>query len=212
MNLNILKTRLDALYSKLNTPYGVIPAWHEPAATNEEIEETENRLNVILPSELKSIFKLFSGITHDTPYFMCEHFLNLKKKLLELRCIEKDDMDFKDDLIIAQIKSLRNWGMKDDLYDPKSEYANIIDEMGEAFFSDCTKELIFHDKFILIGESYSESVFINLVEGDENYGAIYNLRPYYPNFFAYKIANGYLDFLCQIERSLESQISSSLQG
>lgn len=41
MNLNILKTRLDALYSKLNPPYGVIPAWHEPAATNEEIEETE---------------------------------------------------------------------------------------------------------------------------------------------------------------------------
>ena len=118
--------------------------------------------------------------------------------MLELRCIEKDDMDFKDDLIIAQIKSLRNWGMKDDLYDPKSEYANIIDEMGEAFFSDCTKELIFHDKFILIGESYSESVFINLVEGDENYGAIYNLRPYYPNFLCLQDSQWIFGFLVSV--------------
>lgn len=81
MNAEVLKTRLNSLFARLNPPYGVVPEWHEAAAGEAEIRDTETRLGVCLPEDVKAAFRSFSGISHETPYLMSEHFETLRRKL-----------------------------------------------------------------------------------------------------------------------------------
>ena len=53
MNISEVKNELDALYSQINPPYGVVPQWHEQGVTDEKIVEIESRLGVTLPLEVR---------------------------------------------------------------------------------------------------------------------------------------------------------------
>ena len=209
MNAEALKTRLNNLFARLNPPYGVVSEWHEAAAGAAEIRDTEARLGVRLPEDVKAAFRSFSGISHETPYLMGERFETLRRKLTAAGCLTADDSEFQDNLVIAQIKRWSEWGKADELYNPKEEYRRLPEalaqEGGQAFYDGCTQEMIDNPAFVYIGDSYAETLFANLAEGSEHYGAIYNLRPYYPHFFAYKIADSYTDLLERIVQSLEQQ-------
>ncbi|MGF6148212.1 Uncharacterised protein [Kingella potus] len=209
MNAAALKSRLDSLFARLNPPYGVVPEWHEAAASEAEIRAAEMRLGVRLPEDVKTVFRSFSGISHETPYFMGGRFETLRSKIAAAGCLAADDSGFQDDLVIVQIKRLGEWGTADELYNPKEEYRRLPEAMaeegGQAFYDGCTQETIDNPAFVYIGDSYAETLFANLIEGSEHYGAIYNLRPYYPHFFAYKIADSYTGLLDLIVQSLERQ-------
>ena len=75
MDIAALKKELDALYARLAPPYGVVPVWHEPAVTENDIAKAEKKLGAALPDEIKTAYQVFSGIVDmETPYFMGEEF------------------------------------------------------------------------------------------------------------------------------------------
>lgn len=160
MNAEVLKTRLNSLFARLNPPYGVVPEWHEAAAGEAEIRDTETRLGVCLPEDVKAAFRSFSGISHETPYLMSEHFETLRRKLAAAGCLTADDSEFQDDLVITQIKRLSEWGVADELYNPKEEYRRLPEAMaqegGQAFYDGCTQEIIDNPAFVYIGDSYAK--------------------------------------------------------
>ena len=209
MNISEVKNELDALYSQINPPYGVVPQWHEQGVTDEKIVEIESRLGVTLPLEVREVYKVFSGISHDTPYRIGGRFHDIKEKLLS--SIDLNGADFDDDLVISKIEPLEKWGESDELYDPKKEYKELIEYMsqpdseGKAVFIDCDDDILSERHFIYIGSSYSESVFTNLNSASKDFGSIYNVKPFHPDLIVYKIANGYFDFIGHLKESLRIQ-------
>lgn len=216
MNAFELKNELDELYAQLNPPYGVTPQWHELGATEDEIKSVESRLGVALPTEVKEIYKVFSGITHETPYYMGKDFLEIKNTLLT--ALDVNEEEFGDDLVISFIEPLEKWGIVDELYDPKKEYNDLIEYMnepeseGKAIFIGCSKDILCNEQFIYIGASYAESIFINLDMNSKDFGAIYNVTPFYPDLIVYKIANGYFDFINHLKASLKVQLNHRQMG
>lgn len=224
MNIVEIKQELDSLYSRVNPPYGVVPEWHEPAVTDEEIAAVEERLGVSLPAEVKEVCKVFSGITDYTPYFMGEQFRAFQDKAAQIIGQEEADM-LEDDVEIGTIYPLTEWGVYDeDSWNPKEEsYFEIIDEYEQARAEgeageydnvvahiDCEEGIISDNLFVHIGDYNYGSVFICLNPASKNFGAIYNVFDCKSHVYlmVYKIADNYLDLIERLKKSLEIQLQS----
>lgn len=223
MNIAELKKELDTLYSKINPPHGVVPEWHEPAVTDDDIAAVENRLGVSLPVEVKEVCKVFSGITHDTLYFMGEQFRAMQDKAAKIIGSENAE-ELEDDTEIGVIYPLTDWGVNDeDSWEPKEDYLELIEEYEadraegevEEYYSvvayvDCEEGIISDDLFVHIGDFNYGSIFICLNPDSKNFGAIYNVFDCKQNIYllVYKIADNYLDLIERIKKSLEIQLQS----
>lgn len=217
MDVLKIKEELDALYSKLNPPYGIVPEWHAPAATDNEIMAAETRFGVTLPVELKETFKVFSGISHESPYFMGDEFSKIKG-MVKKAAGDKYAAHLEDSLVVTLISPLDEWEVPDMAkFGPHQEYCNMLARVQglgrgkcQAVFYECGQDVLHDSHFVYIGSSDWETIFIDLNPAGKHFGALYNAYPSDEQDFLliYKIADNYLDFLERLKKSLETRLKS----
>ena len=211
MNLKKFGTYLDDLnnlYSKLNEPHGIIPNWTNTNLSANDIQSIENILDIKIPPEMRAASLVFSGVFHETPYFL-ENFQSLSNEIFKKSKNEITTEDFKNDLIISNVFSIDEWN-SDELNELRAVHQEgMLDiESNKIIPLGLDLKTIKNEKFLLIGTSYSESIFINLVDEHDEFGSLYNGINLYPFYIVYKIANNYRNFLDIIEKSISMQINN----
>lgn len=83
MNIVKLEKDLDNLFKGINEPYDVVPEWADSGLSMEAFQDAEARLGVVFPEVLKDASRQFSGIYHETPYFMAESFKKIQTEVLK---------------------------------------------------------------------------------------------------------------------------------
>lgn len=208
MDYAALKVELDSLYAQLNEPHGVVPEWAERGLTSAELLEVENRVGIKLPPAMKQALMVFSGISHETPYYLGSRFAAIQKEVIKRSKRELTEDDFSDDLEIAMTFPPQDWD-GDELNELRAIQAEGLQdvETKQLIAVDCDTAWLKNEKFLMIGTTYSESLFINLIdEKDAHYGALYNAAFLYPFFVIYKVADSYEDFLVNLQGSLKKRI------
>jgi hypothetical protein len=200
-----LKKELDGLYAVLNEPHSVVPEWTDPGISERDLVVVENRLGVRLPECIRCSSREFSGIYHETPYFLGGHFEKIKEEVFLKSGGELNDNDFRDNLILHEVEALMKWGQEDlkALRDIEDEVISETDSVN-LISVECDPAWLKNERFMLIGTTYAASLFINLIDEDDvNYGSLYNSISLHPFYVVYKVANDYGCFLENIRRSLK---------
>ena len=210
MDISALKKELDALYARLAPPYGVVPVWHEPAVTENDIAKAEKKLGAALPDEIKTAYQVFSGIVDmETPYFMGEEFSTIKK-VADDAFGAKAARFIADDLLITKIFPLDEWEASGASgWGAQQNYRDMLAGGScKAAYYGCDAGVLESKFFIHIGSSDWESIFIDLDAAGGNFGAIYNARPSDEEDFllVYKIADSYFQFLARLKHSLQTRL------
>ena len=217
MDILKLKKELDALCARIDPPFGIVPIWHEPPMTDEQIAKEEARLGVTLPVEIKEAYKVFSSISIEMPYFMGDEFDNMKKAAAQI--IGAENIDFlKDTLVVCGIYPLDEWeAPSDKKWSAHHNYRDMLrrapglgHKKCQAVYYGCDAEILHDRYFMFIGASDFESIFIDLNPASKHFGAIYNVYPSDEQEFllVYKIADNYFQFLDRLKKSLEIQLKS----
>ena len=210
MDYTALKVRLDDLYAQMNEPQGVVPEWAEPAMSGAEIKEQEARLGCQLPEEMSLALAAFSGISHDTPLYLGAAFKDLQKQVILQSGRELGKEDFQDDLEITVLYSPQEW-RGEELQELRAIDAEGLGEVEshQQIAVEADMAWLNDERFILIGTTYSQSLYLNLMDvNSPHYGAVYNLVFPYPFAVLYKVADGYQDLFEKIEASLQRKLKS----
>lgn len=210
MDYTALKVRLDDLYAQMNEPKGVVPEWAEPAMSGPELQAQEARLGCKLPDGMSLVLTAFSGVLHDTPLYLGSTFKDLQKQVILQSGRELAKEDFQDDLEITVLYSPKDW-RGDELQELRAidveglgeveSHQQIAVQADMAWLND--------ERFILIGTTYSQSLYLNLLDANSpDYGAVYNLVFPYPFAVLFKVADGYQELFEKIEASLQRKLKS----
>lgn len=209
MNFSALKSDLDNLFKRLNEPTDIVPEWTDPGVSTEVLKEVEASLGVALPEVLKLASIQFSGIYHEAPYFIGDAFKAIQSQVIKSSKHELTEDDFRDDLEIQTVYSPAEWE-SEDLVKMKELNVEYLRDVGKNkhIGVDCNLGWLVSPKFIMIGSTYSESLYIDLRELPNNtgYGAVYNFVSLNPLGIMYKVADDYGQFLLNIKHSLEKKI------
>lgn len=209
MNFAALKSDLDNLFKGLNEPSDIVPEWTDPGVSAEALKEVEASLGVALPEVLKLASIQFSGIYHEAPYFMGDACKAIQSQIIKSSKHELTEYDFSDDLEIQTVYSPAEWE-SEDLVKMKALNVEYLRDVGKNkhIGVDCNLGWLVSPKFIMIGTTYSESLYIDLRELPNNagYGAIYNFMSLNPFGIMYKVADDYGQFVLNIKHSLEKKI------
>ena len=209
MNFAALKSDLDNLFKGLNEPSDIVPGWTDPGVSAEALKEVEASLGVALPEVLKLASIQFSGIYHEAPYFMGDACKAIQSQIIKSSKHELTEYDFSDDLEIQTVYSPAEWE-SEDLVKMKALNVEYLRDVGKNkhIGVDCNLGWLVSPKFIMIGSTYSESLYIDLRELPNNtgYGAVYNFVSLNPLGIMYKVADDYGQFLLNIKHSLEKKI------
>ena len=169
----------------------------------------EASLGVALPEVLKLASIQFSGIYHEAPYFMGDACKAIQSQIIKSSKHELTEYDFSDDLEIQTVYSPAEWE-SEDLVKMKALNVEYLRDVGKNkhIGVDCNLGWLVSPKFMMIGTTYSESLYIDLRELPNNagYGAIYNFVSLDPFGIMYKLADDYGQFLLNIKHSLEKKI------
>ena len=209
MNFAALKSDLDNLFKGLNEPSDIVPEWTDPGVSAEALKEVEVSLGVALPEVLKLASIQFSGIYHEAPYFMGDACKAIQSQIIKSSKHELTEYDFSDDLEIQTVYSPAEWE-SEDLVKMKALNVEYLRDVGKNkhIGVDCNLGWLVSPKFMMIGTTYSESLYIDLRELPNNagYGAIYNFMSLNPFGIMYKVADDYGQFVLNIKHSLEKKI------
>ena len=209
MNFAALKSDLDNLFKGLNEPSDIVPGWTDPGVSAEALKEVEASLGVALPEVLKLASIQFSGIYHEAPYFMGDACKAIQSQIIKSSKHELTEYDFSDDLEIQTVYSPAEWE-SEDLVKMKALNVEYLRDVGKNkhIGVDCNLGWLVSPKFMMIGTTYSESLYIDLRELPNNagYGAIYNFMSLNPFGIMYKVADDYGQFVLNIKHSLEKKI------
>ena len=209
MNFAALKSDLDNLFKGLNEPSDIVPEWTDPGVSAEALKEVEASLGVALPEVLKLASIQFSGIYHEAPYFMGDACKAIQGQIIKSSKHELTEYDFSDDLEIQTVYSPAEWE-SEDLVKMKALNVEYLRDVGKNkhIGVDCNLGWLVSPKFMMIGTTYSESLYIDLRELPNNagYGAIYNFMSLNPFGIMYKVADDYGKFVLNIKHSLEKKI------
>ena len=209
MNFAALKSDLDNLFKGLNEPSDIVPEWTDPGVSAEALKEVEASLGVALPEVLKLASIQFSGIYHEAPYFMGDACKAIQSQIIKSSKHELTEYDFSDDLEIQTVYSPAEWE-SEDLVKMKALNVEYLRDVGKNkhIRVDCNLGWLVSPKFMMIGTTYSESLYIDLRELPNNagYGAIYNFMSLNPFGIMYKVADDYGQFVLNIKHSLEKKI------
>ena len=209
MNFSVLKSDLDNLFKRLNEPTDIVPEWTDPGVSAEALKEVEVSLGVVLPEVLKLASIQFSGIYHEAPYIIGDAFKAIQSQIFKSSKYELTEYDFSDDLEIQTVYSPAEWE-SEDLVKMKALNVEYLRDVGKYkhIGVDCNLQWLVSPKFMMIGTTYSESLYIDLRELPNNagYGAIYNFVSLDPFGIMYKLADDYGQFLLNIKHSLEKKI------
>ena len=209
MNFAALKSDLDNLFKGLNEPSDIVPEWTDPGVSAEALKEVEASLGVALPEVLKLASIQFSGIYHEAPYFMGDACKAIQSQIIKSSKHELTEYDFSDDLEIQTVYSPAEWE-SEDLVKMKALNVEYLRDVGKNkhIGVDCNLGWLVSPKFMMIGTTYSESLYIDLRELPNNagYGAIYNFMSLNPFGIMYKVADDYGQFVLNIKHSLEKKI------
>ena len=209
MNFAALKSDLDNLFKGLNEPSDIVPEWTDPGVSAEALKEVEASLGVALPEVLKLASIQFSGIYHEAPYFMGDACKAIQGQIIKSSKHELTEYDFSDDLEIQTVYSPAEWE-SEDLVKMKALNVEYLRDVGKNkhIGVDCNLGWLVSPKFMMIGTTYSESLYIDLRELPNNagYGAIYNFMSLNPFGIMYKVADDYGQFVLNIKHSLEKKI------
>lgn len=207
MKMKELKESLDQLFARLSPPYDIVPEWHGPGVTANEMKEVERRF-LALPNEVKLVCSEFSGLGHDCPLYMGEEFESLHRLVIE----KNPDFELDDDLGISKIVDLRFWGTDPEMSEIKEMDISCLLETQERNRIACDFDLkkLEDDNFVMIGAtSYSDCIYIDLTDPESpDFGKIYNtIASAYPYFMMFKMADSYLDLMKKLKKSLEIKLS-----
>ena len=209
MNFAALKSDLDNLFKGLNEPSDIVPGWTDPGVSAEALKEVEASLGVALPEVLKLASIQFSGIYHEAPYFMGDACKAIQSQIIKSSKHELTEYDFSDDLEIQTVYSPAEWE-SEDLVKMKALNVEYLRDVGKNkhIGVDCNLGWLVSPKFMMIGTTYSESLYIDLRELPNNagYGAIYNFMSLNLFGIMYKVADDYGQFVLNIKHSLEKKI------
>ena len=209
MNFAALKSDLDNLFKGLNEPSDIVPGWTDPGVSAEALKEVEASLGVTFPEVLKLASIQFSGIYHEAPYFMGDAFKAIQSQIIKSSKYELTEYDFSDDLEIQTVYSAAEWE-SEDIIKMKALNVEYLRDVGKNkhIGVDCNLGWLVSPKFMMIGTTYSESLYIDLRELPNNagYGAIYNFMSLNPFGIMYKVADDYGQFVLNIKHSLEKKI------
>ena len=209
MNFAALKSDLDNLFKGLNEPSDIVPEWTDPGVSAEALKEVEVSLGVALPEVLKLASIQFSGIYHEAPYFMGDACKAIQSQIIKSSKHELTEYDFSDDLEIQTVYSPAEWE-SEDLVKMKALNVEYLRDVGKNkhIGVDCNLGWLVSPKFMMIGTTYSESLYIDLRELPNNagYGAIYNFMSLNLFGIMYKVADDYGQFVLNIKHSLEKKI------
>lgn len=103
MNFSVLKSDLDNLFKRLNEPTDIVPEWTDRGVSAEALKEAEARLGVAFPEVLKLASMQFSGIYHETPYFMGDIFEKIQNQVFKKTKWELSEDDFADELEVQLV-------------------------------------------------------------------------------------------------------------
>lgn len=197
MNTAQLKAQLDAHFAQLHEPPGVVPQWHSPAASADDIAAARARLGA-LPDEVAQLFAAFGGLEHnDTPYQLGERFAALAQAVQAQAtepCDDVQEAGLADDLMLNDIYPLSQWGEDPDgLRDIHREQLDALADGGKAIcIGGLSAKQLDDERLVLIGSSSSGALFIDLDPSRPSYGAIFNTRDFYPDLVVHRIADNYL--------------------
>lgn len=208
MNFSVLKSDLDNLFKRLNEPTDIVPEWTDRGVSAEALKEAEARLGVAFPEVLKLASMQFSGIYHETPYFMGDIFEKIQNQVFKKTKWELSEDDFADELEVQLVYAPPDWG-NEELQSLKALNIEYLSDIGKSkhIGIDCELAWVRDEKFIMIGTTYSESLYMDLREpaSNPNYGSLYNLISLDPFCIMYKVADDYGQFLLNIKHSLEKK-------
>ena len=203
LDTQALKAELDQLYAKLNEPKNVVPEWCDSGLSSTELDAIEQRLNVTFPASLRQIVSVFAGIHVETPYHL-GHALTVVRQAVHAKKALRDwEIE---DLSISDVSSPAEWGNDElcQLHQVTLEgMADLEITAKRTICLDAQFDWLDNPAFIMIGTSYSESVYINLIEGSPTHGAIYNVQFVDDHLLVHKIADHYTDFVLNLKRSLQ---------
>lgn len=209
MNFAALKSDLDNLFKGLNEPSDIVPEWTDPGVSAEALKEVEARLGVAFPEALKLASMQFSGLYHEAPYFMGDAFEKIQSQVLKKSNKELSEDDFADELEVQMVYAPTDWD-NEELQSLKTLNIEYLSDIGKSkhIGIDCELAWVRDEKFMMIGTTYSESLYMDLREpaSNPNYGALYNLMSLDPFCVMYKVADDYGQFLLHIKHSLEKKI------
>lgn len=169
MNFIELEEDLDNLFKRLNEPYDVVPEWADPGVSMDALKDAETRLGVVFPEVLKDASRQFSGIYHETPYFMGDSFKKIQNEVLKRSKREVSEEYFIDDLEISIVYAPTEWDSEDahGLKALNVEYMSEIDTK-QYIGVDCDLTWLYESSFLLIGATYSESLYMDLRDPASN--------------------------------------------
>lgn len=209
INFVALKYEFDNLFKGLNAPYDVVPEWTGAGVSLEVLQEAEARMDVAFPEVLKDVSGQFSAIYHETPYFLGNAFKKIQSEVIKRSRREISEDCFKDDLEISIVYAPAEWD-GEDAQGLKALNVEYMSEMDAKQYIGVDCDLMWlHDRsFLLIGATYSESLYMDLREPASNphYGALYNFNSLEDFCILYKVADDYGQFLLNIKHSLEKKI------
>lgn len=112
-------------------------------------------------------------------------------------------------MVISNLFSVEEWGAEESR-ELKSINLEALSELedydGGLFFKDVDKAEFEDEKFVLIGTTYADSLYINLNTG-KNYGCIYNSISLSDGFAVFKVADNFIELFSKIESSLKKNVS-----
>lgn len=225
MDVVAFKKEMDSICAecaqKGGFPYGdnVQQQWCGSGATDEDIAAAEKRIGAPLPQEVKDACKVFSSVYLTVLYPAGKELDDVQNKAAaifdEETARNANEGVFEDGLEISHIFPVSEWGVTDQQWNPKKEYCEALDEeddLRETIVCCGCEESIVRDRFFIhIGHSNYGEVFMDLNPESSNYGALYHtsLNQWLEIF---KIADGYLDFLGRLKKSLEEHRQLLLAG
>ena len=208
MDYQTLKNELDGLYAQLNEPRGIVPQWAETGLTSEGISDLEKGLGVKIPASMQRALAVVSGVSHESPLYLGSLFSSLQKQVLRQAKGDLTRDDFLDDLEICYVASPSEW-QKEELQALRAvdDEELQMTEPHERIAIDADMEWLSDQRFVLVGTTYSQSLYLNLIdEVQSSYGAFYNLKILTPFAVLYKVAESYDDLLKKIHVSLQHKL------
>lgn len=200
LNILSLKNDLDHLLSMINEPKGVVPEWTSPGVSDEELRDVERIIGFDLPSEVKDVCRVFDGFFHEVPVLRKKNLAPIFQKVSE-KMKDLDDGEF-NELVVVDVMNVGDWGRGGsvELKNINKEAISYLD-VEEKFFLGIDENIFMSDGFVIIGATYSDSLYINLNEG-EDFGSIYNSVSLCSGFVIYKVAENFIDLFVKIKDCL----------